>query len=127
MREEKHTPGPWVASYDDRNGEHVIRMGEAINTPWSFPSEQIVRYDHSLYPDDENDAEQWAIAEANARVMAAAPDLLAVAQYAEAILADVFEGKVDPVTALDAISDLAKPAIAKALTPTQETQAGDVA
>lgn len=50
----------------------------------------------------------------NAALIAAAPELLAVAQYAEVILVDVFEGKTDPVTALDAISDLAKPAIAKA-------------
>lgn len=59
----------------------------------------------------------YVINEEDAVLMAAAPELLAVAQYAEAILADVFNGTIDPVMALDAISDLAKPAIAKATQP----------
>lgn len=75
-----HTAGPWEVSFVENDSGHVIRMGEAIETPWSFPSEQIIRYEHSLYPDDPDDATQFAIAEANARLIAASPDLLAACE-----------------------------------------------
>lgn len=81
-----HTPGPWESSFDARESGHVIRMGEAIETPWSFPSEQIIRYEHSLYPTDPDDADQFALAEANARLIAAAPDLLTACKSAQEYL-----------------------------------------
>lgn len=91
-------------------------------TPGKWGAEGVMVW---LLPSAENDISTFAIADcafdgdrseevANAHLIAAAPDLAEVAQYALQITEDVFEGKVDPVTALDAICDLAKPAMARA-------------
>lgn len=66
----KHTPGPWNV-YESDDG-HEIRMGRA-NDSISYPSHCIVTYDHMIYPVD---GEQYEEAEANARLIAAAPELL---------------------------------------------------
>lgn len=73
----EHTPGPWV--WERAEGGfcdgHKIRMGEAIGSPHNHAAHLVVEYDHSCYPED-GDGTQHAEAEANARLMAAAPDLL---------------------------------------------------
>lgn len=73
-----HTPGPWECSYDDENG-HVIRMGSALGNSSNYESQHLVEYDHFIEP-DEGDGSQFAEAAANARLMAAAPDLLDMAR-----------------------------------------------
>lgn len=70
----KHTPGEWVFDWDDFHGRHVIRMGEAVESPHNYESQCAIEYDHGCYPDSE--PEQFVEAEANARLIAAAPALL---------------------------------------------------
>lgn len=92
------TKGPWYFE----EGTAITAYDKATPRPW---------YVASVHKHIGDGADQMT---ANARLIAAAPDLAEVAQYALHITEDVFEGKIDPVTALDAICDLAKPAMARA-------------
>lgn len=105
------TPGPWSVEYDERESGHVIRMGEAIETPWSFPSEQIIRYDHTISPDDDDEQEQFATADANAHLIAAAPDLY---EALEAVLRDVGAEKDFGFQDVDDIYTKARAALTRA-------------
>lgn len=72
-----HTPGPWDLSWDESNG-FTIRMGTARRSPVSCDIAHIVEgYAECLYPED---GEQFIEAEANAKLMAASPDLLAACE-----------------------------------------------
>src|ERR1043165_358061 len=71
-----HTPGPWQLEYDA--GEHIIRMGSAITNRSQHQVQHIITYDHGLFADhDSTDAEvaQFVEADANARLIAAAPEM----------------------------------------------------
>ena len=60
-----HTPGPWVVGpIDDTAVTHLGKDG--------------IRYEVAAVDGDYNDPDEWPIMEANARLIAAAPDLLAV-------------------------------------------------
>lgn len=65
----KHTPGPWKAVISENNAGGWVPMRQYITI--ETESEIIAAYDtfSCEYPDDDENA-------ANARVMAAAPDLL---------------------------------------------------
>ena len=68
----KHTLGPWIVD-DDNEGTVFILMGTAINCSWRYePQHKIV------VVEEMEDGVQLAEASANARLIAAAPDLLAV-------------------------------------------------
>ena len=59
-----HTPGPWVVGpIDDTVVTHLGKDG--------------IRYEVAAVDGDYNDPDEWPIMEANARLIAAAPDLLA--------------------------------------------------
>lgn len=60
----KHTPGPWVVGpVDDTVVTHLGADG--------------VRYEVAQIDGDYNEPDLWPVMEANARLIAAAPDLLA--------------------------------------------------
>lgn len=69
----KHTPGPWECVWSEDDG-HVIRMSSALGGANGYESHHCIEYQHGLYPDD---GDQFKEAKANARLIAAAPDLLA--------------------------------------------------
>lgn len=105
----KFTPGPWVAGVSSDG--HVVSMGEAIQTPWSFASH--LRWECAHLIDEDEDCEQgraqFQESSANAHLIAAAPELYAVAEAA-LYLADL--GSDDPV--LVEFRDKARAALAKA-------------
>lgn len=70
-----HTPGPWRLSYDDDDGAHVIEMGPESRGSWQ--SQHRIEYEHGLYPDEERPKvrAQFDEAEANARLIATAPEM----------------------------------------------------
>lgn len=74
-----HTPGPWEWSFREDDG-HIVRMGEAIASPWRHASHLKWACDHGVYPDEKECSDQFAEAEANARLIAAAPELLEQAE-----------------------------------------------
>ena len=65
----QHTPGPWVVGpVDDTVVTHLGADGR--------------RYEVAAVEGDYNDPDQWPVMEANARLIAAAPDLLEAAKQA---------------------------------------------
>ncbi len=73
-----HTPGPWVVGpIDDTAVTHLGKDG--------------IRYEVAAVDGDYNDPDEWPIMEANARLIAAAPDLLAVARDATHFLNGMVE------------------------------------
>lgn len=72
-----HTRGPWRWVYDEDEPGHVISMATAIVKPGAFESQHRIEYSHSLYPQGGSKAQrrQFAEAEANARLIAAAPEM----------------------------------------------------
>lgn len=77
----KHTPGPWRLVETDEG--HEIHFGSRITSPGRFRAQhRPVEYEHSLFPDE---SQYYAEAVANARLIAAAPDLL---EALEALVAE---------------------------------------
>ena len=81
MAENKNTPGPWHYirgennPHDDDSAESgftIVLQSEPLGS--LFDSHKELRYCDSLYPED---GEQHAEAEANARILATSPELLA--------------------------------------------------
>ena len=75
-----HTPGPWRYEEDDYG--HVITMGSRLGDPSHWAVQHEIEYQHGLDPSYEPDTYAFAEAEANARLIVAAPDLLAAAKVA---------------------------------------------
>jgi len=100
MSEVKHTPGPWKIRRID--GGYQINMATAIRNPGNYQTHHRVEMDFGLYRED---GKQFREAEANARLIAASPDLLKVALMV-----------LDAVDSGDemAVVDAAREAIAKA-------------
>jgi len=68
----KFTPGPWEVEFDEGEEGHVIRMGKAIYNRGNYATHEVVIYGHGVYPED---GDQFKSAEANANLIAAAPDM----------------------------------------------------
>lgn len=74
----KHTPGPW--ELHEYKGGVEIRMGTRLQKPTHiYNNEHEIDWNHDLYNDGTDDI-QYREAMANARLIAAAPDLLAIAE-----------------------------------------------
>jgi hypothetical protein len=103
----KHTPGPWVANYRGTVG-HIKSIAENPNgfTP------TVARFDIGALsiPDDEKMA--------NAQLIAAAPDLLAVSKKIEACVT-AYEKREDYPFAMEDWAEELRAAIAKATTDAQ--------
>ncbi len=95
-----HTPGPWRWERDHDNESHVIRMASAIECRYLYKSLHLLTYDHGVCDDDSDFAE----AEANASLIAAAPEMFAELRAARDLLAASGDTRVWPV--LDRIRDL---------------------
>ena len=101
----KHTKGPWIA-VENGDGSHEILMGSAVKNPGGpFPQEESCVYEHGCYAED---GRHFKTAEANAHLIAAAPDLL-----------DALKGLVDSsyypnLVPSDTVWKQARAAIAKA-------------
>lgn len=81
-----HTPKPWHVEYDGDWGEHVIRMASSLESPNAYEPQHAIKYSHGLRPED---GDQFAEAEAIARLIAAAPPMYeALEVLEEAFVAD---------------------------------------
>lgn len=67
------TPGPWLLEDDDWG--HRICMGDAITSPYLHDTHNLIKYEHGCTADET--PAQFVQALANARLIAAAPDLYA--------------------------------------------------
>lgn len=70
-----HTPGPWrVEEFEEG---HIILMGTALTRRANHEVQHSIFYEHGLFRGDDEVAQspQWAEAEANARLIASAPDM----------------------------------------------------
>jgi len=77
MSGQKHTPGPWIL--DEECDGLVLAMGSRIENPSSYQTHhEIELYEEYSYDDFEREQREEAFA--NARLIAAAPDLLAACE-----------------------------------------------
>lgn len=78
-----HTPGPWVWEYDENESGHIVWLDDEAN---HHDYETHLRWicEHGIWP-PASDAEtkQFAECEANARLIAAAPELLAACELVD--------------------------------------------
>lgn len=117
MSREMHTPGPWKAEYNEDEPAHVVLMDTAIEHTGSYHSHHVWQCDHCLYPDEVEPVlmQQFEEAKANARLIAAAPELLAACNLAMQFwYSDQPNDTAESVAAKHAI----RAAIAKATEPT---------
>lgn len=81
MGEAKPTQGPWVADAFCTHGDHAVRIGTTDGTPHYYHrTTTLAECQYHKFNEDLDAGEQrisWKEAEANARVMAAAWDMLA--------------------------------------------------
>ena len=70
-----YSKGKWKLAYVD--GAHIISMCTASQNPNDYEPQHLIEYTHGLYPEDK---QQFDEAEANATLIAAAPDLFAACQ-----------------------------------------------
>ena len=93
----KHTPGPWHYGHSAHN--HLDHLAGKAPDPWFFVgcpedaytpdlSVAIITYSGELYGEEVVEKER-ALAEANARLIAAAPDLLEACKEAHEALKDI--------------------------------------
>ena len=94
----QHTPGPWRVSLTD-DTVVVDATGHEV----------------AAIDGDYNDPDTWPLMEANARVIAAAPDLLSALRCAKALLDNINEfGACNSPEIYDAADTAVRAAIAKA-------------
>ena len=113
-----HTPGPWEVerTYDG----HEIRMGTALEPDHSgYLVQHIIEYEHGLFeryndgtPVNEVELRQLREADANARLIAAAPELFEALVVARTQLGLLQGGTTDTVFRF--VVELIDEAIAKA-------------
>jgi hypothetical protein len=96
------TPGPWVVQYDEIDG-----TPRAIKTA---DGEHVTFVDGSRYVDEIDDPE----AAANARLIAAAPEMLTALKQAEAALAVTASYRAPDMKRQQAALEAVRAAIAKA-------------
>lgn len=106
----KHTPGPWKWKSDEDMGGFHIYMATALKKRSWYESHHHIEMDFTVYPED---GEQWEEAKANARLMAAAPDLLAA-------LRQLMASGVDQYTRHELLSDPSHYAVAAIFKATGE-------
>ena len=109
MTFEKHTPGPWT--YAPGFGEEGFDITLGRMSEWVGSEEKVFSYAMCLYPED---GAQHAEAEANARLIAAAPDLYAALKAAESALAIAASYRDDHKTLMQVTLDNARDVLAKA-------------
>jgi hypothetical protein len=88
-----HTPGPWV--FNESDDGHEIRMGDAIKSRAMHDCQNLIEYNHGLfYYDDMTppQLEQYQQAEANAKLIAASPNLLAICEKLQQKLESDWDG-----------------------------------
>ena len=107
MTFEKHTPGPWT--YAPGFGDEGFRITLGGASKWAV--EKGISYAMCLYPDD---GDQYLEAEANARLIAAAPDLYDALKAAESALAIAASYRDDHKTLMQVTLDNARDVLAKA-------------
>jgi hypothetical protein len=71
----KHTQGKWKAIRNSEDGGFTLAMGTRLRSNSMFNVVHCVEMYDGIYPEDKAD---YAEAKANARLMAAAPDMLEV-------------------------------------------------
>ena len=111
MTESKHTPGPWIC--DVRNGCIAIYDGEQRNC-LATDEPTVAYWSGQRVTDADTDTWHYEVDPrdvANARLIAAAPELLAALEF---IVATTADGSLDTLTRLKNIRGCATPAIAKA-------------
>ena len=81
----KHTPGPWVVLPEEADKDYLRIRGTRLSCRYKVANVHMPRLweSHDVLRDREN-AESWA----NARLIAAAPELLEALEEAENALAD---------------------------------------
>ena len=99
MSDNGWTKGPWAVSKNS-SGRRVT------NTVGIVICNAVLRNTGRADRGVNYGSKEHKEAERNAHLIAAAPDLAEAARFALEITQDVFDGKVDPVLALDAICDL---------------------
>lgn len=115
----EYTPGPWITQ--EVEDGHDIWLSPVSS---HYRPEEKVEYHHGLFREYEDGEsvegpalEQFLIAEANARLIAAAPDLLVAAKFALATAEQWIEDQLSGTSLLEAEMAKLKPvrnAIAKA-------------
>lgn len=81
----KHTPGPWTAEYveDECDSQHEVWLTDSRN---GYEAHLVWTCDHGADPG----STQWSEADANARLIAAAPELYEALQEMRAACAAAF-------------------------------------
>ena len=105
----QHTPGPWIISADPMHFYSLTTVigGKESHQKNGPPQQMIVQVGGFA---------EWQEAEANARLIAAAPDLLEAAQRFVEVMDESFDhpDTASEIDKLNKVADAARAAIAKA-------------
>lgn len=110
----KYTPGPWKWKYDKEYGAHKILMGSRLKSSSRFQSHHEIEHNHCIYPED---GPQFQEAQANIRLMCAAPDMYEALTALVGLHEKIFDGQIEDYDAASIVADLwenAKAALHKA-------------